>query len=236
MGIRVTLAENTMSGILSIVSTPIGNLEDMTLRGVRVLKESNAIACEDTRVTKKLLTHYGIHPEELVSLHQHSGVSAIDKLIHAIQSGKRVAYVSDAGTPNVNDPGGKLVEAAYEADLPIEIIPGASALTAAIAACGFPMEHFVYAGFIPQKKHRAMILKEIAERKEATVFFESTHRILKTLTELNNLIDEDRICYAGRELTKKFETHLRGTLSEILKTLQERSSKGEFVVIIGPKR
>jgi 16S rRNA (cytidine1402-2'-O)-methyltransferase len=221
--------------MLSIISTPIGNLEDASFRSIRLLKEADVIACEDTRVTSKLLAHYEIKGKKLVSLNQHATESKIDSLIEDVRGGKHVAYASDAGTPNVNDPGGKLVERAFAAGVPIEIIPGASALTAAIAACGFPMEHFSYNGFIPQKKHRAATLQTIAERDEPTVFFESTHRISKTLTELAGFLDPERLVYVGRELTKKFETHYRGTISEILHGLEQGSAKGEFVIVVGPR-
>jgi 16S rRNA (cytidine1402-2'-O)-methyltransferase len=224
-----------MSGILSIVSTPIGNLEDVTLRAVRTLKQADLIVCEDTRVTSKLLARHGIRGAKIISAHQHSSDAKIDAIIRLVKDGKRVAYASDAGTPNVNDPGGRIVERAYQAGVRIEIIPGPSALTAAIAACGFPMERFSYVGFVPQKKHRAATLKKIADREHPTVFFESTHRIMKTLNELRESLDEHRLIYVGRELTKKFETHLRGTVSEVIRALEKGSAKGEFVIIIGPK-
>lgn len=224
-----------MPGILSIVATPIGNLEDTSFRAIRILNEADIIACEDTRVTSKLLNHYDIKGKKLISLHQHTTQSKLDSIIKDVQDGKKVAYASDAGTPNVNDPGGKLMELAYASGIPIEIIPGPSALTAAISACGFPMEHFSYTGFIPLKKRRNAILKEIVERNEPTLFFESTHRIAKTLKELQDLMDEKRTVYVGRELTKKFETHLRGTMADVIEKLGKGSSKGEFVIVIGPK-
>jgi len=225
----------TMTGMLSIVSTPIGNLEDASLRSLRTLSEADIIACEDTRVTSKLLNHYEIKGKKLLSLHQHATDSKLDSIIGDVRNGKRVAYASDAGTPNVNDPGGKLVERAYEADIPIEIIPGPSALTAAIAACGFAMERFAYVGFLPLKKRRTATIKEIAERKEPTIFLESTHRIMKTLNELRALLDGERTVYVGRELTKKFETHLRGTASDVINALEQGSIKGEFTIVVGPK-
>jgi 16S rRNA (cytidine1402-2'-O)-methyltransferase len=224
-----------MSGILSIVATPIGNLEDTGFRAIRILKEADIIACEDTRVTSKLLNHYEIKGKKLISLHQHTTQTKLSSIINDVENGKKVAYASDAGTPNVNDPGGKLMELAYVSDIKVEVIPGPSALTAAISACGFAMEHFSYSGFIPVKKRRKVILKEIVDREEPTIFFESTHRISKTLKELQDLIDEKRIIYVGRELTKKFETHLRGTMTEVIQKLGKGSSKGEFVIVIGPK-
>lgn len=223
-----------MTGILSVVATPIGNLEDITLRALRVLREADAVACEDTRVGGHLLSLLELPKKPLISLHQHSEDHSIASTIERIQKGERIAYVSDAGTPNVNDPGGKLVEAAYAAGCAIETIPGASAVTSAIAVCGFPMERFRYLGFIPQKKHRASTLASMGTDAQASIFFESTHRIEKTLTELSKAIPEDRIIYLGRELTKKFETHYRGTVQDVLARLKKGSAKGEFVCIVGP--
>lgn len=224
-----------MEGKLSIVATPIGNLEDLGLRALNVLQSCDMIACEDTRVTSKLLQRYQVDKKPLVSLHQHSHDSKIIELLESVKSGTKIAYVSDAGTPNVNDPGGRLIELAYEHGISFEVIPGPSALTAAIASCGFPMEHFFYAGFLPLKKHRASIVREIGEREEPTVFFESTHRIEKTLGELESSLGTERLIYVGRELTKKFETHYRGTVHEVIEKLKSGSAKGEFVIIVGPK-
>lgn len=224
-----------MPGKLSIVATPIGNLEDMSERAKRILKESDLIACEDTRVTGKLLQRYNLTEKRLFSLHQHTKPERLRSLIRDMQHGKRVSYVSDAGTPNVNDPGGKLVQMAYETGIETEVIPGPSALTAGIMACGFPMERFTYIGFVPRKKHRASILRDISKRNDPTVLFESTHRIIRTLEELLRFIDANRLIYVGRELTKRHETHIRGTLPKILEQLRHGSTKGEFVVIVGPK-
>ncbi len=225
-----------MPGRLSIVATPIGNLEDATFRAVRTLTEADVIACEDTRVTSKLLAHYKIPHKPLVSLHHHSPEIKIKELMDSILAGQNAAYVTDAGTPGVNDPGGKLVAAAYAAGLDVETIPGPSALTAAMSVCGFPMEHFVYIGFLPHKKGRMSVLREIAKRHEPTAFFESTHRIEKALDELEQSLEPSRLIYMGRELTKKFETNLRGTVDEVRALMKGRSVKGEFVVIVGPKK
>lgn len=225
-----------MTGILSILSTPIGNLEDMTLRGLRILKEADAVVCEDTRVTAQILQRYEIPTKKFISINQHSRDEAISNVLDRIDEGQKIAYASDAGTPNVNDPGGRLVELAYERGIKIEVIPGPSALTAAMACCGFAMEHFRYVGFIPLKKHRASLLKSMAEDREPTVFFESTHRIIKTMDELAKQTGPDRIIYIGRELTKHFETHYRGSISSVIESLKKGSTKGEFVCILGPRR
>ena len=223
-----------MSGILSLVATPIGNLEDMTYRGVRILKEVDAILCEDTRVTSKLLAHFEIR-KPLHALHEHSRDQIIRKCIDQLAQGMSFAYVSDAGTPGVNDPGGKLVQAAYAAGIKVQPIPGASAVTAAISVCGFAMDDYVYAGFAPHKKGRETFFREIAERELPTIFFESTHRIEKAMDGLAKSLQPDRLIFCGRELTKMFETLYRGTLDEVRQSLQAGSLKGEFVLIIGPK-
>ena len=224
-----------MPGSLFIVATPIGNMEDLTFRGLKALKEVDAIACEDTRVTVKILERYKLPHKPLISLHHHSGEGKVKEVLDAILGGQNIAYVTDAGTPGMNDPGGKLVEAAYKAGIRVTPIPGASALTAAISCCGFPMEKFSYIGFLPHKKGRSTVVKEIATREEATVFLESTHRITKALDELVKALEPSRQIYLGRELTKKFETHLRGTAEEVRVELKSGSAKGEFVVIVGPK-
>ncbi len=224
-----------MSGTLFVVATPIGNMEDLTLRALKTLEEADAIACEDTRVTVKILERYKLPHQPLISLHHHSAEGKLKEVIDAILGGQNIAYVTDAGTPGVNDPGGKLVEAAFAAGIVVTPIPGPSALTAAISCCGFPMERFSYEGFLPHKKGRSTRIREIAERDEPTVFLESTHRINKALDELTKVLDASRQIYVGRELTKKFETHLRGTVDEVAALLKKASSKGEFVVIIGPK-
>jgi 16S rRNA (cytidine1402-2'-O)-methyltransferase len=225
-----------MNGLLSLVSTPIGNLQDTTLRAIKTFSQADLIACEDTRVTGVLLKAHGISSKHFLSIHHHTPDHALSELIEKIHNGLRVAYASDAGTPGVNDPGGRLVELAYEAGIHIEVIPGPSALTAAISACGFPMEHFSYIGFIPQKNHRRATFVSIAERKEPTIFFESTHRILKTLNELSASLQGERLIYVGRELTKKFETHLRAPITDVIAHLEKSSIKGEFTVIVGPVR
>lgn len=222
-----------MSGILYIVATPIGNLEDMTLRALRILKEVSAIACEDTRVSGKLLKHYEIK-KPLIALHEHSSDTTMERIAQEIHAGKSIAYISDAGTPGVNDPGGKLVAACVAHGINIEPIPGPSALTAAISVCGFAMDDFVYLGFAPHKKGRQTFFKEVAERKIPTVFFESTHRIGKTMEALASTLAKDRKIFIGRELTKMHETLYRGTVDAVAEQLQATSLKGEFVLIIGP--
>ncbi len=222
-----------MSGTLFIVATPIGNLEDLTLRAMRVLREVDLVVCEDTRVTRKLLTYLEIHPM-VSSVHEHSHAHILEKVRMKLEEGKNVAYVCDAGTPGVNDPGGKLVATVAAVGIKVEPVPGPSALTAAISVCGFAMDEFAYEGFVPHKKGRETLFRKIAARATPTIFLESTHRIEKTLTQLREHLDPARAIFIGRELTKMHETLYRGTIDEVMRTLQATSMKGEFVVIVGP--
>lgn len=221
-----------MSGLLSVVATPIGNLEDISARAVRVLSEADAIACEDTRVTSKLLSHLEIS-KPLLSVHEHTNPKAVASLVARVKAGERIAYVCDAGTPGMNDPGGKVVEAVMEAGLKVEAIPGPSALTSAISVCGFAMDEFTYVGFIPHKKGRETLFKEMSERPTPTVFLESTHRILKTLEALAKHVNPERMIFVGRELTKMHETLYRGMIKDVTQQIEATSTKGEFIVIIG---
>jgi 16S rRNA (cytidine1402-2'-O)-methyltransferase len=221
-----------MSGTLFLVATPIGNLEDITARAVRILGEVAAVACEDTRVTVKLMNHLGLK-KTLVSVHEHTNPRAVASLVARLQAGESIAYVCDAGTPGMNDPGGKLVAAAQEAGITVSPVPGPSALTAAISVCGFPMDEFSYVGFIPHKKGRETLFKEMAERETPTIFLESTHRIMKTLEALAAHLDPERMIFVGREMTKMHETLYRGMIKDVIQRLEATSTKGEFIVIIG---
>ncbi len=222
-----------------VVATPIGNLEDITLRALRVLKEADLILCEDTRVTRKLLSHYEIKtPTE--SYHTHSKLSKTDKIIKMLEEGKNIALVSDAGTPTISDPGTLLVSKIYEHfgnEIKIIPIPGASAIISALSVSGMPSSEFVFLGFLPHKKGRETLFKEIAESNRTIVFYESTHRLIKALTSLEEHLSNDRQISVGKELTKMFEEIIRGTATEILKYLDENKDKirGEFVVTVSPK-
>ena len=220
---------------LYIVATPIGNLEDMTLRAISVLKSVDFILCEDTRVTRRLLEKFDID-KPAVSFHQHSGPRKYELAERYIRDGMNLAYVSDAGTPGINDPGGQLIDYLLGkfSDLKVIPVPGASALTTALSVCGFPLEKFLFLGFMPHKKGRNKMCQEIADYKHEVVFFESTYRILKTLEQLKEYIGE-RPVVVGRELTKMFETVYRGTTEEILNKLKKDVTKGEFVIVVGPK-
>lgn len=219
---------------LFVVATPIGNLQDITLRALATLKACDVIVCEDTRVTSKLLAGHNIS-KPLKSIHEHATDAAIDRIIDLMRGGKNVSYVSDAGTPNVNDPGGKLIQAAFEAGITVIPIPGASALTAAISVCGFPMDEFTYLGFVPHKKGRLTFFNEISKRNTPTAFLESTHRIEKTMDSLAETLDANRLIFVGREMTKMFETLYRGTATVVRDRIKTSVTKGEFVVIVGPR-
>jgi len=222
-------------GVFYIVPTPIGNLEDMTLRAIRVLKECDLILCEDTRETRKLLNHYEIKTATQ-SYHAQSKLSRIDEIIEKLEEGKNIALVSDAGTPAISDPGSLLIAKIREA-LPaqkIESLPGPSALTAAFAASGVLGGEFTFLGFLPHKKGRETLFKEIAVAERPSVFYESPHRILKTLESLKKFAPRKHVIIA-KEISKIYEEYITGTAEEILAYFAENPEKtrGEFVVIVG---
>ncbi len=222
---------------LYIIATPIGNLEDVSKRSLRILSEVDLILCEDTRQTKKLLDHYQIKTPVL-SYHQHSKLDKTEYIIKLLKSGKNLALVSDAGTPGISDPGGKLIEqlADYPAEqLKIIPVPGASAITAAASISGFPMDRFIFMGFPPQKNKRKKYFEEVVSLKYPVIFYESPYRIIKTLKELNPLMIGRKIVVC-RELTKKFETIYRGEVEKVVKEIEGGKIAGEFVVIIENKK
>lgn len=218
---------------LYIVATPIGNLEDFSFRALRVLKEVNYILCEDTRTSKVLLDKYEIKTPT-ISYFQHSSFTKVKQIIDLLKQGNDLALISDAGTPGISDPGNKLIELVLQEipDLKIEPIPGACAAIAALSISGLPTDKFVFYGFLPHKKGKETILKEIIKNKFTSVFYESTHRILKTLNKLKDLGLGDKQVIVCRELTKKFETIYRGNIEEVLNKLEKDVTKGEFVVIV----
>lgn len=222
-----------MSGTLYLVATPIGNLEDITLRALRVLKEVDLIACEDTRHTRKLLAHYEIS-KPTVSCHEHNERERVTELIAKLQSGTNVALVSDAGTPLVSDPGYRLVCQAVASGLEVVPIPGPSALLAALAASGLPTDEFTFAGFLPSRQTaRKARLRELAKLDSTLIFYEAPHRIKQTLVDSIEVLG-NREGALARELTKLHEQFLRGPLSEIASGLAEGSCRGEMVLLIGP--
>ncbi|OGG67713.1 16S rRNA (cytidine(1402)-2'-O)-methyltransferase [Candidatus Kaiserbacteria bacterium RIFCSPHIGHO2_02_FULL_56_30] len=219
-----------MQGVLSVVATPIGNLGDITLRALETLKKADVIFCEDTRVTAKLLARYEIS-KPLVRCDAHKEDAAAKKALELLIEGKRVVLVTDAGTPGISDPGARVVALARARDNRVEVIPGPSALTAALSIVGVPLSEFVFLGFLPHKKGRQTIFKEIAKEKRAVVFYESPHRIMKALESLVSTRREVVVC---RELTKMYEEVLRGSPQEIIAGLKAKPgrARGEFVVVV----
>jgi 16S rRNA (cytidine1402-2'-O)-methyltransferase len=222
-----------MMGKLYVVATPIGNLEDITLRAVRILRECDLIACEDTRQTRKLLEHFGI-PTAAVSYHEHNEAARAAELVGRIEAGANIALVSDAGTPLVSDPGYRLVRGAIDAGVAVIPIPGPSAALSALSAAGLPSDAFRFCGFLPPKSSQRQRVLEAAKAENATlIFYETPHRIIDALDDITAVMGS-RPVVLGRELTKLHEEFLRGTADEIRATLSARPSiKGEFTLLIG---
>ncbi len=221
-------------GRLYVVATPIGHLGDLTHRAVEVLKNVDWIACEDTRHSKVLLDHYSIH-KPLISYHNFSESQKAPGLVLRLQSGERGALISDAGTPGIADPGYRLISQAVEAGIAVEAIPGPAAFLAALVVSGFPMNRFIFEGFAPLKDAaKKKWFKGLAEEERTVVFYESPHRILKTLEAMKAVLGDVRVVVA-RELTKKFEEVRRGALSEVITHFASRKILGEFVVVWSPK-
>lgn len=216
---------------LYVVATPIGNLEDITFRAIKILKEVDLIACEDTRHTLKLLNHYQIK-KPLISYHQHSKFKKVDFLISELNSGKSIAIVTDSGTPGISDPGPVLINKAIEAGIEVVPIPGPSAVTAALSIAGIPTDQFLFIGFLPLKKGRKKMIESWKNEKRTIIFYESPHRIIKTLEELKDTLGEARKIVIARELTKIFEEVVRGTIGAVLNKLKIDKVKGEFVVLV----
>ena len=214
-----------------IVASPIGNLEDITLRALRILKEVDLIAAEDTRHTKKLLVHYGI-ATPLTSYHQHNENAKSASLVQRLSSGCRVALISDAGTPIVSDPGFRLVQGAIQAGIPVVPIPGPSALTAILSACGLPSERFVFEGFLPARKtERRERLRELREEQRTLVFYEAPHRVKESLQDLLEILG-DRQVVLGREMTKLHEEFIRGSVSELAAQAKTKEWRGEMTLVV----
>lgn len=225
-----------MTGILSIVATPIGNMEDITLRGIRVLKEANYVLCEDTRVTGNLCKHYGIETK-LRRYDAHASDKAHEDILRDLKEGKRIALVSDAGTPGVSDPGVLLVSRARSAGIRIDAIPGASAITALFSIAGVTGNSFAFLGFIPMKKGRQTFFKSLPSYNLPVMCYEAPHRIMKTLESLAAELPETATVIIGRELTKMFEEVVTGTPKEVLQYFNEHSDhvRDEFVVLVTRK-
>ena len=219
------------NGVLFIVPTPIGNLEDMTFRGIRVLKESTLIAAEDTRHTKKLLMHYNINTPT-ISYFEHNRFTRIPQILDHLMLGKNIAVVTDAGTPGISDPAYKLIRATIENHIKVESIPGASASVTALSASGLPTDRFLFEGFLPHRKGRQKKLERLANLEATIIFYESPMRLIRTLNDILEFIG-DRPAVIGRELTKVHEQYQRGKVSELINYFKENKPRGEFVVMIG---
>ncbi len=220
---------------LHIVPTPIGNLKDITLRAIEVLKEADLILAEDTRKTKILLNHYSI-TTPLRSHHKFNEHREVKRICDEINSGKSVALVSDAGTPAISDPGFLLVRTCIENDIDVETLPGATAFIPALVNSGIPSDRFIFEGFLPQKKGRQKKISRLADEERTIVFYESPYRIVKMLTQLIDYMGPDRQGAIARELSKIHEEIIRGTLQELLNHFTENNPKGEFVIVIEGKK
>jgi len=216
-----------------IIGTPIGNLDDISARALETFKGVDFILCEDTRVTRKLLNHYNIKTPA-ISYHQHSKIEKTNYILKLLTQGKNLALVSDAGTPGISDPGNKLIQDIVESldeEIKIIPIPGASAITAIASVAGFSMDKFLFSGFPPKKRKRKKFFQEVINSEYSVIIYESCHRILKTLKELQEL-NNDLQLVVGRELTKKFETIYRGRINKVIEKIEKDKIKGEFVIIV----
>ena len=223
-----------MSSKLYVVPTPIGNLEDITLRAIRVLKEADLILAEDTRTSGKLLKHFDINTQ-MQSHHMHNEHRMVAAIVQRILNGETIALISDAGTPAISDPGFLLTRACVESGVEIDCLPGATAFVPALVNSGLPNDKFVFEGFLPVKKGRQTRFLTLAEEKRTMIFYESPHKILKTLGRFKEYFGEDRPISVSRELTKIYEETVRGTASELIEYFTNKGPKGEFVVVVGGK-
>ncbi|MCG8603670.1 16S rRNA (cytidine(1402)-2'-O)-methyltransferase [bacterium] len=227
------MKEQPEAGTLFVVSTPIGNLGDITFRAVEVLGQVNLIAAEDTRRTRVLLEHYGIHVPT-TSYFDHNKERKIPVLLEKIQSGKNIALVSDAGTPGISDPAYRLIEACVQSDIPIDVLPGATAFVPALIFSSLPSDRFAFEGFLPRKKGRSKRIASLAEDSRTLIFYESPHRVSATLTDLYDALGDRRVVLA-RELTKKFQEIRRGTLKDLRSEFSKTKIKGEVVLVLEGK-
>jgi len=227
---------NELQNALYLVPTPIGNLEDITLRAIKVLTNADVIACEDTRHTGQLMKLLGIRPKLLESYHDHNEQSKSEKLVSLLLDGKTIALVSDAGSPAVSDPGFRLVKLAINHNIPIVPLPGPTAFVPALSASGFAINEFIFLGFPPQKKGRQTFFKRISNYEQTIVLYESPYRISKTIDEIIQYFGEERNICISREISKMYEEFIRGTAGEVKQLIASRNSlKGEIVIIIEGK-
>ena len=222
-------------GILYIVPTPVGNMEDMTLRAIRTLKEVDLILAEDTRTSGVLLKHFDIK-NHLISHHKFNEHGTTAGIVERLKAGQNIALISDAGTPGISDPGFFLVREAVAAGITVQCLPGATAFVPALVDSGLPCDRFVFEGFLPQKKGRQTRLERLSEEERTMVFYESPYRVLKTLQQLAEHFGSDRLVSCCREISKVHEESVRGTLSEVIAHFQEKEPRGEFVIVVAGKK
>ena len=219
---------------LFIVPTPIGNLKDITIRAIDTLQTVDIIYAEDTRISLKLLNHYEISTP-MQSFHMHNEHAKINNIVSSFKQGKTAAIISDAGTPGISDPGFSLVRACIESDIEVECLPGATALIPALINSGFPCEKFSFEGFLPAKKGRTKRLKEIVTQEKTMIFYESPHRLIKTLKDFSEYFTGENQVSVSREISKKFEETIRGTLLQVIDHFEKNKPKGEFVIVLSTK-
>lgn len=219
-------------GILYVVPTPVGNMEDITLRALRILKEADLILAEDTRTSGKLLKHYDIH-NHLQSHHKFNEHGTSQAVVERLKAGETIALISDAGTPGISDPGFFLVREAVAAGIEVQCLPGATALIPALVSSGLPDDRFCFEGFLPQKKGRQTRLESLREETRTMVFYESPYRVVKTLQQFAEVFGEDRRVSCCREISKVHEESVRGTIAEVLTHFKETEPRGEFVIVVG---
>ncbi len=226
------MSTSDFKGRIQLIASPIGNLGDITFRAVETIRAAAVVACEDTRHSRRLLDHLGIGGKELVALHDHNERTRSASLVERARNGEAVVYLSDAGTPGISDPGYRLVNAAREAGVCVEVLPGPSAVVTALAGSGLPSDAFFFGGFLPVKSgRRTDELARAIARRETSIYFESPHRLVGTLSILADLAPEREVCVA-RELTKKFETYHRGSAAELAEEFRARPPKGEITLLV----
>ncbi|WP_153799360.1 16S rRNA (cytidine(1402)-2'-O)-methyltransferase [Foetidibacter luteolus] len=220
--------------MLYLVPTPLGNLKDITLRSLEILQQADLILCEDTRTSSKLLNHYNIH-QPLSAYHQHNEHKILQHIVTQLQAGKTIALITDAGTPGISDPAFLLVRECVRNSIKVECLPGATAFVPALVNSGLPINRFVFEGFIPVKKGRQTLLKQLAEEARTMVFYESPMRLVKTLEDFMEYFGSTRACSVSRELTKMFEETQRGSLHDVCQYFKQKEVKGEIVIVVQGK-
>lgn len=223
------------TGILYIVPTPVGNMEDMTLRAIRILKEADVILAEDTRTSGILLKHFDIQHGSLLAHHKFNEHQTVEPLVKRLLAGEQVALISDAGTPGISDPGFLLARECAKAGIEVQCLPGATACIPALVDSGLPCDRFCFEGFLPQKKGRQTRINSLAEETRTMVFYESPYRVLRTLTQLGEVLGNDRQAAVSREISKVHEETLRGTIGELINHFTETEPRGEFVIVVAGK-